>query len=161
MIETSTLVATAVHGYKWLRAWHEKQANPPHLTENAILVFKRFKEAYDAKDISKLSSTISDSYKGDIYGVSSKQEFLHIQKQVFERLPWGVYPCLSINVYSVVENTQNVFSAIIDTHSSATVFGIPVGDYDSAPVGCKICPEAGLWVVTEMLVERRLIKRAR
>lgn len=157
MMETSTLIAKAVRGYGWLHAWHEKQANPPHLTENAILLFKRFKEAYDAKDINKLSSVISDSYKGDLYGVSSKQEFLHIQKRVFDRLPWGVYPCLSINLYSIVENTQNVFSVIIDTHSTATVFGIPVGDYDSAPVCCKLCPEAGLWVVTEMFIERRLI----
>ena len=150
------MISTAIHGFNWLRVWHEKQANPPHIPENAILVFKRFKEAYDAKNIDKLSSTISDSYRGDLYGVSSKQDFTNIQKQVFNRLPWGIHPCLSINVYGIVDNDRNVFSAIIDTHSIATVFGIPVGDYDSAPVRCQICPEDGLWVVTEMFVERRL-----
>jgi hypothetical protein len=156
MIEPGILIATAIRGCSWLRVWHEKQANPPHIPDNAILVFKRFKEAYDAKSIGKLSSIISDSYRGDLYGVPSKQEFIDIQKRVFNRLPWGVYPCLSINVYSIVENERNIFSAIIDTHSIATVFGIPLGDYDSAPVRCQIRPEDGLWLVSEMFVERRL-----
>jgi hypothetical protein len=157
MIGTFGLASTVVQGYHWLNVWHKQQANPPHLPENAILVFKRFKEAYDAKNIDKVSRLISNSYKGDLYGARSKQEFIRIQQRVFERLPWGVHPCLTINVYSVAENTQNIFSAIIDTHSIATVFGIPTFAYDSAPVRCQINPEQGLWVITEMFVEQRLI----
>jgi hypothetical protein len=156
MIETFGLVSTVVQGYQWLNVWHEQQTNPPHLPENAILVFKRFKEAYDSKNIRNLGLIISNSYRGDLYGVGSKQEFLQIQQHVFERLPWVIYPCLTINVYSIVENTQNTFSAIIDTHSIATVLGVPTFAYDSAPVRCQIKAEHGLWVITEMFVERRL-----
>ena len=158
MIETDVLISTAIRSYNWLRVWHEKQANPPHIPDKAIVVFKRFKEAYDDKNIGKLSSTISDSFRGDLYGVRTKQEFIDIQMRVFNRLPWGVNPCLSINVYSIVENERNVFSAIIDTHSITTVFGIPLGDYDSAPVRCQIRPEDGLWLVSEMFVEKRLVR---
>jgi hypothetical protein len=105
----------------------------------------------------QLVSVISKSYRGDLYGVGSKQEFLNIQQRVFERLPWGVHPCLTMNVYSIVENDRNVFSAIIDTHSIATVLGVPTFAYDSAPVYCQIKSERGLWVITEMFIEQRLI----
>ena len=155
MIESFSLVSTLVQGYKWLNVWHEQQANPPHLSENAILVFKKFKEAYDSKSINKLSLVISNLCRGDLYGVRNKQEFLNIQQRVFERLPWGVHPCLTLNVYSIVENSQNIFSAIIDTHSIATVLGIPTFAYDSAPVRCQIKSEYGLWVITEMFIEQR------
>lgn len=155
MIESFSLVSTLVQGYKWLNVWHEQQANPPHLSENAILVFKKFKEAYDSKSINKLSLVISNLCRGDLYGVGNKQEFLNIQQRVFERLPWGVHPCLTLNVYSIVENSQNIFSAIIDTHSIATVLGIPTFAYDSAPVRCQIKSEYGLWVITEMFIEQR------
>lgn len=157
MIESLGLVSTVVQGYKWLNVWHERQTNPPYLPENAVLVFKKFKEAYDSKDINKLGRIISNSYTGDLYGVRSKREFLHVQKRVFDRLPWGVHPCLTINVYSIVEDTRNIFSAIIDTHSIATVLGVPTFAYDSAPVCCQIQSERGLWVVTEMFVEQRLL----
>ena len=157
MIDTIGLVSTVVKGYEWLNVWHEQQANPPHLPENAILVFKRFKEAYDSKDVHRLSPVISDEYRGDIYGVGTKHEFLHTQQDVFRRLPWAIHPCLTINVYRIKENTQNTFSAIIDTHSIATVFGIPTFAYDSAPVRCQINPEQGLWFITEMFVERGFI----
>jgi hypothetical protein len=157
MIESFGLVSTVIQGYEWLKVWHEQQANPPYLPENAILVFKRFKEAYDSKNINKLSAVISNSYRGDLYGVGSKQEFLNIQQHVFERLPWGVHPCLTMNVYSIVENSHIIFSAIIDTHSIATVLGIPTFAYDSAPVCCQIKSEHGLWVITEMFIEQRLI----
>ena len=84
-------------------------ANPPHLSENTTLVCKKFKEAYDSKSINKLSLVISNLYRGSLYGVGNKQEFLNIQQRVFERLPWGVHPCLTLNVYSIVENSQNIF----------------------------------------------------
>jgi hypothetical protein len=155
MIDSFGLVSTVVQGYKWLNVWHEQQANPPHLSENAIHVFKKFKEAYDSKSIDQLSLAISNSYRGDLYGVGSKQEFLNIQQGVFERLPWGIHPCLTLNVYSIVDNTENMFSAIIDTRSIATVLGIPTFAYDSAPVRCQIKSEYGLWVITEMYIAQR------
>jgi hypothetical protein len=161
MIETLGLVSTVVQGYKWLNVWHEQQTNPPHLPENAILVFKQFKEAYDSRNIEKLGSIISDSYKGDVHGAVNKQEFLDIQKCNFESLPWGIHPCLTLNVYSIIEDTQNIFSAIFDTHSIATVFGIPTFiDYASAPIRCQVKSENGLWIITEMFVEERLVQKS-
>ena len=114
MLDLTALISTVLQGYKWIRMWHEKQANPPHLPDNALLLFKRFKEAYDTKNIIRLGFTLSDHYRGDLYGVSKKQEFISSQKRVFDNLSL-VSPCLSINVYSIIENSNDVFSAIIDT----------------------------------------------
>lgn len=156
MLNPINLIPTAIQGYNWIQMWHEKQANPPYLPDNALLLFKRFKDAYDTKNIIKLGFTISDHYKGDLYGVSTKQEFISSQKRVFDNLSL-VYPCLSINVYSIIENSNDVFSAIIDTQSKASVLGIPLTNYDSAPIRCEIRPEQGLWMITKMFVESRLI----
>jgi len=156
MVDPINLIPTAIQGYNWIRMWHEKQANPPHLPDNALLLFKRFKEAYDTKNIIKLSFTISDHYKGDLYGVSTKQEFLSSQKRVFDNLTL-ISPCLSINVYSIIENRNDLFSAIIDTQSKISILGIPLTNYDSAPIRCEIRPEQGLWVITKMFIEWRLV----
>ncbi|MGL6138667.1 MAG: hypothetical protein ACRC2M_15345 [Planktothrix sp.] len=156
MLNPINLIPTVIQGYNWIQMWHEKQANPPHLPDNALLLFKRFKDAYDTKNIIKLGFTISDHYKGDLYKVSTKQEFISSQKRVFDNLSL-VSPCLSINVYSIIENSNDVFSAIIDTQSKASVLGIPLTNYDSAPILCEIRPEQGLWVITKMFIESRLI----
>lgn len=156
MLNPINLIPTVIQGYNWIQMWHEKQANPPHLPDNALLLFKRFKEAYDTKNIIKLGFTISDDYRGDLYGVSTKQEFISSQKRVFDNLSL-VYPCLSINVYSIIENSNDVFSAIIDTQSKISVLGIPLTNYDSAPIRCELRPEQGLWVITKMFIEWRLI----
>jgi hypothetical protein len=157
MIETIGLVSTLVQGYQWLTVWHEQQAIPPYLPENAILLFKRFKQAYDAKDINKLKILISDSYKGDIFGAKSKKAYLDFQSKVFDKVPWFSYLCLNIDIYSIVENTDNSFTAIIHYHANTTVLGLPAFTYDSAPIRCQIKSEDGLWVVTEMFIEHRLI----
>ncbi|NJM67608.1 MAG: hypothetical protein HC851_19020 [Acaryochloris sp. RU_4_1] len=157
MIESSLLVSTAIQGYKWLQVWHERQANPPHLPQHAILAFQRFKDAYDSKNIYKLGVLISSNYRGDMFGVTSKQAYLNTQKRVFNVLPWFINPCLCINVYSIVDDTPEQFCAIIDTQSMGTAMGIPVFTYDSAPVRCRIRKESGLWVISEMFVEERLV----
>lgn len=156
MIDPIGLIPTAVQGFNWIRMWHEKQTNPPHLPDNALLLFKRFKEAYDTKNIIKLGFAISDHYQGDLYGVSTKQEFLRSQKRAFDSLSL-VSPYLSINVYSIIENNNDVFSAIIDTQSQVSILGIPLTNYDSVPIRCEIRPEQGLWVITKMFIEWRLI----
>jgi len=152
MIDPIGLIPAAIHGYNWIRMWHEKQANPPHLPDNALLLFKRFKEAYETKNITRLGFTLSDHYKGDLCGVSTKQEYLSTLKQVFDSLPL-LSPCLSINVYSIIENRDDVFSAIIDTQSKTSILGIPLTNYDSAPIRCELRPEQGLWVITKMFIE--------
>jgi hypothetical protein len=156
MVDPIGLIPTALQGYNWIRMWHEKQANPPHLPDNALLLFKRFKEAYDTKNIIKLGFAISDHYQGDLNGVSTKQEYLSSLKRVFDSLPL-LSPCLSINVYSIIENRNDVVSAIIDTQSKTSFLGIPLTNYDSTPIRCEIRPEQGLWVITKMFIEWRLI----
>ncbi|PZD73616.1 hypothetical protein C1752_02083 [Acaryochloris thomasi RCC1774] len=157
MLETGLLVSTVQQGYNWLKIWHEEQATPPHLPRNVLLTFQRFKKAYDTKDLKILASVISASYQGDLFGVSTKSEYLEVQRSVFNSLPWGAYPCLTVNLYSITEDTNEEFAAIIDTQSMATVLGIPVLTYDSAPVRCKLRANNGLWSVTEMFVERQLL----
>ena len=82
MIEIGTLMSTVVAGYDWLRVWHERQANPPHLPLHALLVFKAFKAAYDAKDVARLAPIIADDYQGDVFGVRTKEELLWVQAGV-------------------------------------------------------------------------------
>ncbi|MCB8758697.1 hypothetical protein [Planktothrix agardhii] len=50
-------------------------------------------------------------------------------------------------------NSNDLFSAIIDTQSKISVLGIPLTNYDSAPIRCEIRPEQGLWVITKMFIE--------
>lgn len=109
MIESGLLVSTAIQGYKWLQGWHKEQANPPHLPQHAILAFQRFKNAYDGKNIHKLGLLISTNYRGDVFGVTTKQAYLNTQTKVFEALPWFINPCLCINVYSIVHDTHKIF----------------------------------------------------
>lgn len=157
MFESGLLVSTAIQGLKWLQVWHEEQANPPHLPQHAILTFQRFKDAYDSKNSYKLGLLISANYTGDLFGVTSKHAYLNTQRRVFDALPWFINPCLCINVYSIVDDTPEHFCAIIDTQSRGTAMGIPVFTYDSAPVRCRIQKESGLWVISEMFVEKRLV----
>ena len=49
--------------------------------------------------------------------------------------------------------SNDLFSAIIDTQSKISVLGIPLTNYDSAPIRCEIRPEQGLWVITKMFIE--------
>ena len=157
MFESRLFVTTAIQGVKWLQVWHEKQANPPHLPQHVVLTFKCFKEAYDSKHAYKLKLLLSDRYREDLFGVSSKRAYIHTQKRVFESLPWFINPCLCINVYSIVESTPETFCAIIDTQSKATALGLPITNFDSAPVRCRLQQESGLWLIREMFVEKRLV----
>ncbi|MEO0375253.1 MAG: hypothetical protein AAF329_11640 [Cyanobacteria bacterium P01_A01_bin.17] len=153
MIESKLLISTVQCGYNWLRVWHEKHTAPPHLPQNALLLFQRFKKAYDSKDTKTLSSVISPYYQGDLFGVSSKQEYLKIQKAFLDSLPWGINPCLTIDVYSIIEETPDAFTAIIDIKAIATILGIPTVTYDSFPLRCKLSADQGWWRITEMFVE--------
>ena len=161
MIEVAGLVGTVVQGYRWLRVWHARQAQPAHLPANAILAFQRFKAAYDAKDVRSLAACISDGYQGDVFGARSKGELLRVQGEVFRRLLRGVYPCLSISVYNIIKDGPRGFSAILDTRSRATVLRIPLWTYDSAPLRCTIRPEGPYhwWRVTELFVQWDLVQR--
>src|SRR5437879_2680631 len=108
MIDPATLIPTAAkEGYDWLRVWHERQAHPAHLPEHALLAFKAFKTAYDRKDIDRLAPTLADDYQGDVYGARSKTDLLQVQQRVFRSIPWGVYPCLTVNVYSILEDAPS------------------------------------------------------
>ena len=72
-----------------------------------------------------------------------------------------VYPSLSINVYNVIADAPEGFSAIIVTRSRAKVLGVPVGTLDSAPLRCVIRPEGPhhMWRMTEMFIQWELVRQ--
>jgi len=92
--------------------------------------------------------------------VRTKEELLKVQKQVFGKMEWFVWPCLIVNVYSVLQDDPASFRAIIDTQSRAMVIGIPMFNYDSAPLRCEIRPRGdGVWQLSSMFVEWELVKK--
>lgn len=127
---------------------------------HALLVFKAFKTAYDGKDVTRLAPIFSDNYRGDVFGARTKAELLKVQGAVFSWMPWGIRPCLIVNVYSVLQDTPTSFCSIIDTQSRAAVLGIPTVNYDSAPLRCEVRPRYdGVWQISSMFVEWELVKK--
>jgi hypothetical protein len=160
MVEIGPLVSTVVAGYDWLRVWHERQANPPHLPLHALLVFKAFKAAYDGKDVARLACVIADDYRGNVFGVTTKAKLLEVQGHIFRWMPWGIRPCLVVNVYGILDDEPRRFRGVVDTQSRVTVFGIPTVNYDSAPLRCEIRQrDDGVWQIASMFVEWELVKR--
>jgi hypothetical protein len=43
---------------------------------NALLLFQRFKAAYDGKDVALMSACLSDEYRGDVYEVFVQWELV-------------------------------------------------------------------------------------
>lgn len=161
MFEVGSFIHTSSKIYDWLRM-HGDSEGLDHLPQHAFLLFKAFKTAYDAKDTSRLALTLADTYQGDLFGARTKTEYLRITDQVFQKLPWGVKPCLIINVYSILVNEQTYFSGIVSTESRIAVLGIPTVNFDSAPVRCQISPRSdGLWQISSMFVDWEMVENSK
>lgn len=121
--------------------------------QNIILLFQRFKKAYESKNIEGLGDTISDSFCGDFYG-KSKTRFLATMKGTFNRLPFGVSPHLIISIKNISSHTEDEFSAIIEMNAVVKALFIPLPTkFDSGEVLCEAKPEGQLhyWRITKLL----------
>ncbi|PHV61032.1 hypothetical protein [Cyanobacterium aponinum] len=120
---------------------------------NSLLLFKRFKKAYENKDIHALADTISEHFSGSYYGAKTKIQFLNLMRKVFESMPLLINPHLVIEVTNIETNTEYEFKGIIKLKAMIEVVFIPIPwQYDSGKVLCQAKPEGNLkyWRITSL-----------
>jgi hypothetical protein len=114
-------------------------------SNNSLLLFKRFKKAYESKDITALEDTISDHFSGNYYGAKTKIQFLNLMRKVFESMPLLINPHLVIQVNNIITNTEDEFQGIIELKAMIEVVFIPIPwQYDSGKVLCQAKSEGNL-----------------
>ncbi|GAK50300.1 hypothetical protein U14_01528 [Candidatus Moduliflexus flocculans] len=120
---------------------------------NALILFKRFKKAYENKSLSELADTISEKFSGSFYGATTKEHFLRAMKGLFNSMPLGINPHLVINIYNITSNTDEVFSGVFDFKAMIKVVFVPLPwKYDSGKVFFEAKPEGNLkyWRITSL-----------
>ena len=129
--------------------WHQQELQPERLSDNMLSLFQKFKASYDSKNTTELSRTISDSYSGSFYQAKTKSALIHFFNKNFNALPAFLYPRLTINVYQILEDHNQVFRAIVDFKSDLNVAFVPVASYDSGRVYIEACPDGayGIWKI--------------
>ena len=127
-----------------------KDYHPERLSGNMLALFQKFKASYDSKDSIQLSRLISDSYSGSLYGATTKYAFAQLFQGTFNTLPAFAYPNLTINIYQITENNEQLFGAIIDFKSNVKVAFVPIASLDSGQVYIEARPDGayGMWRIT-------------
>lgn len=97
--------------------------------------FKRFKNAYDKKNIVELEELFSDNYTGTLNDLPDKKSFIEFFEHRFDSIPFLVRPFLKIKIYKITKNTADEFQAILEFSSDAKVifinaFSIAIGKVD-------------------------------
>jgi len=122
-------------------------------SQNAVILFKRFKKAYENKKINELGDTISENFSGNFYGAATKKAFLSIMQSVFRTMPFGVNPHLVITIYNITANTDEVFSGVVDLKAMIKIAFVPIPcRYDSGKIFFEAKPEGNLryWRITNL-----------
>lgn len=124
--------------YKMAKEISEARKRPPEdLPRDLHLLFKNFKTAYDSKDINSLRNQLSDNYSGDLYNLKNKESFCRFFNNVFNSIPKGISPNLSISVYEVGGITDKEATLIIQFLSKLEIMGVlPAQKFDSGKVAC-------------------------
>jgi hypothetical protein len=123
------------------------------LPPNAILLLKRFREAYQAKDAAKVGEQLSAEYSGTLYNAHTREEFVERLKETFRQAPRGLSPNLHVTVFQVVERDEpGVFEAVLEFHARFAVLGIPLREIGSGKVSCEARAEMpfGIWRLVRM-----------
>jgi hypothetical protein len=130
----------------------EKSRYPEHLPDQALILFQRFKKAYEGKNSKELSGSISNDFSGDIYG-RTKSEFISFMERIFKGFPHGVSPRLEIEVLNISSDSQPYFSCVVHMEAHLKILGIatPIG-WDSGKLFCKAIPEGkeSYWRIIEL-----------
>lgn len=129
-----------------------KDYHPERLSGNMLSLFQKFKTSYDSKDATKLTCLISDSYSGSLYGVKSKSAFIQLFEHTYKSFPNFMYPSLTINVYQITKNSDEVFGAIMDFKSNVKVAFVSISSIDSGQVYVEARPDGdyGMWRITSI-----------
>ncbi len=131
----------------------EKTYHPEHLPQPILILFQRFKKAYESKDAVELKDSISDNYYGDIYG-KTKKDFIDFMQYNFQRLKYGLSPHLIIEIYNISSSSSTYFSAVINMKANLKFIGIPTSmAWDAGKIVCEVKPEGehNYWRITKLL----------
>ncbi|MDX2244029.1 MAG: lecithin retinol acyltransferase family protein [Leptolyngbyaceae cyanobacterium bins.302] len=130
----------------------EEAKNPRNVPQQALILFQRFKEAYESKDIEELADTVSNDFRGDIYG-KRKSDFVAFMRCNLERLKYGTGPHLRIEIHNISSNSDEDFSAVIKMNATIKILGVPTPlQWDGGKLFCKVEPEGKYryWRITKL-----------
>lgn len=148
----SIIFSVATDIYRIYVDEQDKTYHPEHLSQSALILFQRFKKAYESKNIVELKDSISDSFNGDIYG-ATKKEFIDFMQYNFQRLKYGLSPHLTIEIFNISESSDANFSAIINMQANLTFIGLPTFmTWDAEKIRCEARPEGkhDYWRITKL-----------
>jgi hypothetical protein len=147
------IVPWIIWGKELIKQFLKGDLAPDFLTEETLLLFRRFKAAFDAKDAVGLAEEISDQYQGTFCGRGFKAELVSFFAEVFRGIVVGVYPELSITIYHVIQKDPGVFKVILEFHSRLFVlWWLPTWSFSSRRVVCEARPEGRhrIWRLTQL-----------
>lgn len=149
----SIIFSLATDIYRIYSDEQDKAFHPEHLPQPVLILFQRFKRAYESKDIRELQDSISNDFSGDIYG-NSKQEFIDLISYNFQRLKYGLSPHLIIEILNITAAYKTNFTAVIKMKANLKFLGIPTYiDWDAGKIVCQAKPEGqyNYWRITKIL----------
>lgn len=130
--------------------------SPSFLSSHGLLVFQKFKKAYESKNIAGVEDIISEDFRSDVYG--NKKDFIALITTGFSTL-WAVSsPYLVIDVLNISKESEDDICVVIDMQITIKLLGIPTPlTWDSGKLSCRIQPEGKLnfWRITELMRYRR------
>ncbi len=131
----------------------DKTYCPQHLPQPALILFQRFKKAYESKNIKGLKDCISSNFSGDIYG-KSKTDFVKFMEHNFQILKYGFSPHLIIEVFNICSSSNSEFATVINMKANLQFLGIttPV-KWDRGKLFCEAKPEGeySYWRITKLI----------
>jgi len=126
---------------------------PEYLPHHMLMLFQRFKKAYEDIDMEELADTISNDFCGYIYReFPSKQALIQGVKDDLNQIKFGCRPFLQIVLYHIAVNTPDEFIAIVKVNVSIKIFNIPTGfKFNSERLVCHARPEGKYhyWRITK------------
>jgi hypothetical protein len=147
------IISLAEGIYKVYSSEKEKTSYPEHLPQQALILFQKFKKAYQRKDIQGIEDTISENFSGDVYG-KSKPDFLAFMDYNFQKLKYGLSPHLTIEIYNIATNSDVEFSAVVDMKANLQFAGIVTPlKWDAGKLCCEAKPEGKYkyWRITKLV----------
>ncbi len=119
----------------------ERSRHPEHLPPPILVLFQKFKRAYESKHLQGLDDTLSDNFVSDIYG-STKADFLKLMEFNFQKLRYGLKPYLKIEIFNINTASDVAFSAVIEMKASLQFVGIVTPlQWDAGKIFCEAQPE--------------------
>ncbi|MDJ0897551.1 MAG: hypothetical protein QNJ55_01985 [Xenococcus sp. MO_188.B8] len=150
---TSLIFTVATDIYRIYSEEKDKNYCPQHLPQSALILFQRFKKAYESKNIKELKDCISSDFRGDIYG-KNQADLIKFMTYNFQFLKYGFSPHLIIEVFNICSSSDSEFSTVINMKANLQFFGIttPV-NWDRGKLLCEAKPEGkySYWRITKIM----------